>query len=519
METTTSLLAHKDQTIAQQATLLQKISQDNDNLRILVQSLEHQIYQMRKDRYGRKGESLENGQGTLFNEEVDSLNKPKEEPETQTIKRRKPKRRKFPKDLHQESIVYDLKNKTCPDCGESLNEFGEDILSEVDYRPALLYLLKHVKKKYTCRSCQTVNTAPMPSRPIEKSFAGAGLLAHILISKYEDHLPLHRQSGIFRRQGMDISRSTMAGWIKECAHLLEPLVEVMKNDILAQNVVHTDDTVIKVLDRRKENNIKQGRLWSYTALVPVETELRRSVVYDYTPNREKTWPEAFLKDYKGYLQADAYGGYDDLYKSKEPNGPPPIIEVACWAHTRRKFKEVYDSQKCSKSLGVLRQIAQLYKVEKELRVSEADTSTVEQERKFQSKPILNQIKERLDQLALSELPKSPLGKAVTYALNQWTALNVYVEKGFLSIDNNVVERSMRPIALGRKNYLFAGSDEGGKRAAIIYSFLYTCKLNKVEPFSWLTHVLKKLPDYPQTQIRNLLPYHFKKTLLDLQLSA
>jgi hypothetical protein len=337
----------------------------------------------------------------------------------------------------------------------------------------------------------------MPNQPIDKGFAGPGLLADVLVKKYDDHLPLYRQSEILARHGIDISKQTLCDWVMRCADLLHPIVEAMKPDLLLSPKIHTDDTVIPVLEEGR-NTTKEGRLWGYLGNGPP------CVIYDYSPNRQQIWPENFLKNYKGYLQADAYTGYDKLYADGN------IIEVACMAHARRKFFDIVQANnKISKSkegvaVTALNYIGRLYKIER--RIQDLEPLAKKAIRKREATPILKEYKKWLLDKNIKVLPKSPLGQAVNYTLKNWVALTRYLGNGILAIDNNAAERLMRPITVGRSNWIFAGNDRGGRAAATVYSLIETCKLNKINPYEYLVNVLTRLPNTLNRDIRSLLPY-------------
>jgi hypothetical protein len=334
----------------------------------------------------------------------------------------------------------------------------------------------------------------IPPQPIDKGLAGPGLLAHVLSSKYADHLPLHRLEGIFKRNGIDLSRRTMCDWVKASAKLLQPLYEAMKCDTLDSSVVCTDDTPVPVQDGSRDRT-RKGRLWVY-----VGDREHEHTVFDYTPTRAKEGPERFLDGYEGYLQADAYGGYDGLFASGK------IVEVGCWAHARRKFFDAKESDRL-RATTALGFIGQLYKVERDAKEMKPQERTTL--RKKRAGPILESFRTWLVQQQCEVLPKSPMGEAIGYALGQWAALCRYLEDGDLSIDNNASERELRAIVLGRKNYLFFGSDAGGKRAAIIYSLIATCKRHGIDPFAYLKDVLQRLPSHSIRNLAQLFPKNWK----------
>lgn len=375
---------------------------------------------------------------------------------------------------------------------------GEETSEQIDYVPGKLKVNRSIKLKYGCRKCEsTVLTADMPYQPIAKGFLGLGLLAHTIVSKYEDHIPLHRQERMFARYGIEISKSTLCDSILQCANLLSPLVDRLKQDILKSPKIHTDDTPILV---QAEKRIKTGRLWVYIGCGATDPP---SVVYEYSANREAKWPQAFLEGYKGYLQADAYSGYDELYKSGD------VLEVGCFAHVRRKFYDIANQNKKAVSASeALEYIKKLYEIE--ARAKDLDNNVRKKMRQEEAKLILDDFKKWLDEKSESFPPKSPTALAIAYALNHFRALTRYTEDGILDIDNNRAERAIRPIAVGRKNWLFAGSDRGGKAAAVIYSLIETCKQNNVQPYYYFADVLAKLPSCKINEIDKLLPCNWEK---------
>jgi hypothetical protein len=354
-----------------------------------------------------------------------------------------------------------------------------------------MFVREHVRVKYACRSCEEgVVLGDLPPRPIEKGRPGPGLLAQVVTSKYGDHLPLHRQEGIFARHGVSIARSTMCDWIRDVASLLSPIVRRMRDEILSTNLVMTDDTPVRVQTGLRKT--KQAAIWAY-----LSPELRE-VVFDFTMSRARDGPERFLGDYRGYLQADAYSGYDRIFARGE------VTEVGCWAHARRKF---YDSMETSpaEASAVLAGIRRLYAVEARAKEEGLGPDAVWSLRCRESLPILQAIREYLEMQKISALPQSPFGKAVTYALNQWEALVRYVGDGRLPIDNNAAERALRAVAIGRKNWLFAGSPAGGERAATLYSLVSSCRLAGIDPFFYLKDVITRVSTHPASRIDELTP--------------
>jgi transposase len=410
-------------------------------------------------------------------------------------KKRTGGRQPLPRHLKRERIVHDLaeEEKHCSTCQQHLRPIGEESSERYEYIPAQLTVIEDICKKYAC-AC-TVKTATKPPQPIEKSTAGASLLAQVIVAKTADHLPLHRQEKIFQRHGVDISRKTMGGWLAQCAELLKPLYGSMKEVLFQSKVIGTDDTSVKVLDVNLPF-ARTGRIWPYYGDPdhPV-------ILYDYTATRERAGPEEFLKGYRGYLQADAYGGYDAFFKDPARG----LIEVGCWAHARRYFHKALESDQARVGPALLL-IAQLYRVEKQARwLGSAERHRLRQR---QSQPILEKLRSYLLEIQGEVLPKSPEGRAVRYTLKNWTALTRYCEDGDLQIDNNATERAIRGVAVGRNNWVFFGSDEGGKTAAALRSFVASCQRVGVDPFAWLKDILSRIAEHPINRIAELLPHNW-----------
>ena len=372
---------------------------------------------------------------------------------------------------------------------------GEESSERYEFIPAQVIVIEDICKKYAC-AC-TLKTATKPSQPIEKSNAGAGLLTQVIVAKYADHLPLHRQAKMFRRWGVDLADQTLGGWMRQSADLLDPLYARLKHFVLASKVVGTDDTPVKVLDRSLPH-ARKGRIWPY-----VGDRHHEAVIYDYTATRERAGPEKFLKNYRGYLQADAYVAYDRFFTDPRRG----MVEVGCWAHARRHFHNALDSDQKRMS-AVLLLIAQLYAVEKIARRSGLGGDELRLAREHGSRPALDRLHAYLLEIQDQVLPKSEAGQAVAYTLKNWTALTRYCSDADLSIDNNRTERSIRGIAVGRGNWTFFGSDRGGKTAAVLRSFITSCELVKVDPFAWFRDVLSRIADHPITQLDDLLPHRW-----------
>src|SRR5215475_3938826 len=411
-------------------------------------------------------------------------------------KKRSAGRQALPRHLKRERIVHDLpdEEKHCSACRQNLRLIGEETSERYEYIPASVLVVEDACLKYAC-AC-TIRTAGKPAQPIEKSTAGASLLAQVIVAKGVDHLPLHRQEKIFQRHGVEISRKTMCGWLAQCADLLNPLYRSLKEVLFESKVIGTDDTSVKVLDV-KLPFARTGRIWPYCG-----DKDHPVIVYDYTATRERAGPEKFLKGYRGYLQADAYGGYDAFFK----NPARGLIEVGCWAHARRHHYKALDSDQAHMGPALLL-IGQLYRVEKQAReLSAKDRLRL---RQLHALPILDKLHAYLEDIQVDVLPKSPAGRAVRYTLKNWTALTRYCEDGDLEIDNNATERAIRGIAVGRNNWVFFGSDQGGSTAAVLRSFVASCQRVKVDPFAWFKDVLSRISDHPITRLTELLPHNWK----------
>jgi transposase len=469
----------------------------------LIAKLQHQLEQLLRQRYGQKSEKVDPAQLLLFAHEILAQTEPTppQTPSTESAAA-KPKghgRKPLPASLPRKRIVHDvaLEDRACPECGEERRKIGEEVREQLEYVPASLLVLQHVRPKYACKSCQAhVVIAPRLPEPIEKGVPGTGLLAHLIVSKFLDHLPLYRLEGILRRWGVELSRSTMCDWLATCAFLLAPIVNRMGDEIGKSDIIQTDDTTVPVQDKSRDKT-KTGRLWAYLG-----DQNHRYIVYDYTPDRSRDGPEAFLKNYtSGYLQSDAYAGYNRLHNRG-------LIEVGCWAHARRKFYEARTSDPV-RSHAALAWIGLLYDVERSAKDQELSDDQRLSRRLEKSRPILESLASWLETERTNVLPKSPMGEAISYARSNWIALNRYLESGALEIDNNASERALRTVALGRKNWLFAGSDAGGKTAATLISLCMTCKTLGVEPWAYLRDVLDRVSTHPNSRIEELLPDRWK----------
>jgi transposase len=406
-------------------------------------------------------------------------------------------RRPLPSHLERQRVVYDLaeEQKHCAACDQDLRHIGEEVSERYEYVPAQMLVIEDACQKYAC-AC-TVRTASKPAQPIEKSTAGASLLAHVIVSKLADHLPVHRQAKMLRRFGVEIADQTMCNWMRQCAELLDPLYARLKQFVLSSKVVGTDDTPVKVLDRCL-TEARKGRMWPY-----VGDRDHPAVVYDYTPTRERAGPERFLQNYRGYLQADAYVAYDSFFTDPARG----MVEVGCMAHARRHVYQARDTDPVRMG-AVLAYMAQLYAVEKRARHCGVEGEQLRLLREQASRPVLEQLRGYLLQIRDELLPKSEAGQAVAYVLKNWTALTRYLEDGDLSIDNNHTERSLRGIAVGRNNWVFLGSDRGGKTMAVLRSFVASCELVKIDPFEWFRDVLSRVATHSIQKLDELLPHRW-----------
>lgn len=459
-----------------------------------MESLQEQLQVLLRARYGRKSETIPVGQLRLFGEQP-------AEPEAEVAQtagevepgRKAHGRKKPSKDLPRVRREYDVdeSERPCPDCSAVREVIGEEVSEQYDYTPASVRVIEHVRIKRSCKKCgEHVIMADKPKDVIEKGLAAPSMLAYVATSKLADHLPLNRLEGIFKRDGAIISRSTMCDWMAKTADCLEPLYAEMKRRILLSNVIWTDDTPVKMQDRSDERNMRNARVWVY-----IGDSSNFYTVFDFTESRKRDGPVKFLDDFEGYLQADAFSGYDCIYAGGK------VLEVACWAHARRKFfdAQASNSTACKEVLDLIWKLFEL-----ERKIADSSPEQRVEKRQAEAKPVLASIKAFLDKQKLIALPKSALGKAVSYALNNWGALNIYTDHGALTIDNNQSERALRSMAVGRKNWLFMGSPRGGRTNAIIASLIATCKAQDVHPRLYLEDVLTRLAR-GETDFENLMP--------------
>jgi transposase len=474
------------------------------------------IRQLKQQHFGRKSEKLDvdlpllPGLQNLFDEAgLEPAEEPEEETPEQaaeqekTKEKKKPGRRPLPQDLPRERVIHDLpeEDKQCKCCGHPMVKFGEVTSEQLGYIPAQLKVLVHVRNKYACKACEEgVTLAPLPPQPIPKSMASAGLLAHVLVSKYADHLPLYRQSEMWSRLDIDISRATMSGWVLKCGTLLAPLIDLMRLNIITCDYARADETTLQVLNEPGRKAIDKSFMWVFMN----EGLSQKSIVYRYDPTRKGAVAGEFLDGFKGYLQSDAYSGYKQICRDE-------IVSVGCWAHARRKFVDIMKiASKSGKAAEAVAYIQKLYEVERYAKEKSLPPDRVKELRLEKSKPILDSYKAWLTSTVPRVPPKNPLCAAIKYSLNNWAELTRYLDDGRLDIDNNACERAIKPFAVGRKNWLFAGNEVGAKASAVIFSLIETCEVNGVEPEAYLKHVLENI--HTTKDLNQLLPFNFKPAL-------
>ena len=417
-----------------------------------------------------------------------------------TAEAQKPARRPLPEHLPREEVAHPAPC-TCPGCGGTLRKIGEDVTETLDYVPGRFKVIRHVRDKHACRSCDTVVQAPAPNHPIARGRAGAGLLAHIVVSKYDDHLPLYRQAEIYAREGVELETSTLSGWVGATTAALAPLTKLLVADVMASETLYGDDTPVPVL-APGSGRTKTGRLWTYVRDErPFGGARRPAAVFFYSPDRKGEHPRAHLEPFTGVLHADGYAGFNGLFETGR------ISEAGCWAHVRRKFFDVHAAIASPIAKEALDRIGQLYAVE--TTINGAPPVQRQQQRQLKSKPIAEALAAWAEQTTPKLSRKSELAAAVRYMRARWTALTCCFEDGRLGLDNNPAERALRGVAIGRKNYLFAGSDAGGRRAAAMYSLIETAKLNGVNPQAYLADVLARIADHPAKRVAELLPWNWQ----------
>lgn len=474
------------------------------NRDILIEKLRHALAGHRRHRFGASSESLDQLQMAFAEDEAitraASEHPSCEAPEAK--EKRHPGRKPLPESLERNDTVLSP-GEICEDCGGALKVLGEDVTEELEYVPGRFVVKRIVRPRLACTCCEVIHQSPLPSRPIEKGRPGPGLLAHVLISKYADHLPLYRQSQIFAREGIELERSTLAGWVGQATALLELLAEAVGKHVRAGPALFADDTAVP-LQAPGMKKTKTARVWAYVRDErPWAGPAPPAAWYRFTVDRKGKHPAGHLSDYKGQVHADGYSGFNGLF------GKGKAQEVACLAHVRRKFVDIQKSLGGAIAEEAIRRITQLYAVEKEARgLAPEERRTF---RQAKAKPVFDDLESWLEAQLPKLSGKTPLAGAIRYALTRLPKARPYLEDGRLEIDNNAVERAMRPVALGRKNWLFAGSEGGGKALAIAFTLIETAKLNHVDPQAWLTWVLERIADQKINRIDELLPWKYAET--------
>jgi transposase len=411
--------------------------------------------------------------------------------------------RKLPDNLPVERVV-ERAPCACGKCGGlRLRKLGEIVSKTLECEPRRWKIIEHVREKFACRDCEAITEPPAPSHPIPRGLAGPSLLAMILVAKFLDHQPLNRQSAAYAREGVEIDPSTLADRVGACVVALEPIVSRLRDHVLAAERIHADDTTVKVLAKTKT---KTGRIWVYVRDDrPFGGKDPPAAFYEYSPSRHGEYPRGHLEGWAGVMQADAFAGFNELYDGARK--PRPIIEVPCWAHARRKFFDLAKLAKAPIAHEAVRRIDELFVIERDINGKSPDERrAVRQER---SKPLVEALGTFLREKRALLSASNDTAKAINYILNRWKAFTRFLDDGRICLSNNAAERALRGVAVGRRNWTFAGSDEGGRRAAAIYTLIETCKLNHVDPHAWLTFVLAKLPDHPAKKIDELLPWNWK----------
>jgi transposase len=485
---------------------------------LLIEKLKYTIRKLRHERFGQsseRGALLDQLELQLAELEEDAaqaeaaarMAAASEKITVPSFERRRPARRPLPEHLPRERVVYPAP-ATCPCCGGgTLRKIGEDVTETLELIPRQWKVIQHVREKFSCRACEAITQPPAPSHPIARGRAGPKLLAHVLFSKYGLHLPLNRQSAVHAREGIDLDVSTLADWVGAAAATLMPLVEAIRAHVFAAERIHADDTTVPVLATGKT---RTGRLWTYVRDDrPFAGPDPPAAVFFYSRDRGGEHPEQHLASYAGLMQADAYAGFNRLYEVNRK--PGPIVEAACWAHGRRKFFDLARINKAPIAIEAVERIDAMFAIEREINgMTPQERVRARHER---SRPLVIDLENWLREQRARVSRNSETGKAIDYSLKRWAALTRFLDDGRLCMSNNAAEREMRAVAVGRRNWTFAGSDEGGRRAAAIYTLIATAKLNDIDPQAWLADVLARLPDHPAKRIHEFLPWNWRPKII------
>jgi transposase len=495
-------LADKDAQLLEKDEQLAKRDQQIKTKQLKIDQLTHEMAVLKRYRFDRRSEQMDPQQRLLLDESIDAdiaaigleIDALKENPAS--APKEKPRRVTLPAEFPRHVVSHEPDNTRCS-CGCDLERIGEDVSEKLDYTPGVFTVEKHVRGKWVCRSCERLIQEPVPPQVIDKGIPTAGLLAQVLIAKYLDHLPLYRQESIFGRAGLALPRSTLAQWVGACGVRLAPLVEAMKAQLLARPVLHADETPVPML-KPGLGRTHRAYLWSYATS---EYDELKTVVYDFADGRAGAHAREFLGDWSGKLVCDDYSGYKALFERG-------VIEIGCLAHARRKLHDLYANHRSEIAEEGLRYFAALYEIEREAREFKLDAASRQQLRKQRSKPIAESLRQWLTRQRNQVPDGSATRKAIEYSLGRWAALTRYIDDGDLPIDNNHIENRIRPIALGRNNWLFAGSLRAGQRAANVMSLIQSAKLNGLDPYRYLKDVLERLPTQPASRLNELLPHQW-----------
>jgi transposase len=498
--------------VVEQRESLDSHTQQVEHLKLVIEKLRRMIFGAKSEKVIVQVEQFELQLEEAETEQASAEEKLQEPVAvTKPLPKARPSRKPLPAHLPREVVTHHPDQNCCPDCGGQLRNFGEDVAEILEYIPANFKVIRHVRPKFACKQCERVVEAPAPSRTIERGLAGPGLLAHVLVAKYADHCPLFRQSEIYAREGVDLDRSTLAGWVGAASEVLAPLVDALRRHVLSATKIHADDTPVPVL-APGNGKTRTGRLWTYVRDERSAGENTAPAVwFAYSPDRKGEHPRQHLKNFKGALQADAYAGFHHLY------GDGAIYEVACWAHARRKFHDIHVVHASPITTETIHRIGALYGIEEEVRGKPAELRR--EIRQARAKPLLDDLQSWMEKSLRQLSAKSETAGAIRYALSHWRALTRYVDDGLLEIDNSAAERALRAVALGRKNYLFCGSNSGGERAAAIYSLVGTAKLNGLDPEAYLRQVLIRIAEHPINRIEERLPWNLADTLQPVAIAA
>ena len=483
--------------------LVQRLLSELKHKQALLDKLTYEMALLKRLKFAAKSEALSADQSTLFadalEEDLQAVHEEAEQMQcaAERAPRQQAKRQRLPAQLPRQQFEHEPEATEC--CGQAMRRMGEDVAEKLDYRPGVFTVHRHVRGKWVCACCQTLKQAPVAPHIIDKGIATAGLLAHVLVAKYADHLPLYRQETIYARAGAPIPRSTLAQWVGSCGVQLQPLVDALRQEVLEHSVIHADETPVQMLKPASQRDGKTHRayLWAYS---PGRHEQMKAVVYDFCESRAGKYAAIFLDRWSGTLLVDDYAGYKQLMGQK-------VQEAGCWAHARRKFFELHVANKSQIAEQALAFIGQLYEIERMVAgASEEERLRI---RQTQSRPVMEKLQRWLQEHRAKVPEGSATAKAIDYSLRRWQALIGFIDNAQVPIDNNWIENQMRPVALGRKNWLFAGSLRAGQRAAAVMSLIQSAKLNGHDPHAYLKDVMEKLPSWPNSRIEELLPHRWQ----------